>query len=483
MAQPPLFNFTALLFGRVTDNILTIIFYACLARFLNPEMFGLYSLAISIAVFFRVVADFGFSLVTIREIALARENTMEFAGKMVVARIISSILILLLFWSYLRLFSLDKLTNEVFLLLMVTFILLLISDVYLDVLRAHEDMSWVVWAALGQKVLLLGIGLYGLWQGYGLPWVVWSQLFIAILNLGFCAKVVQQLKGKFRYALDLKFMDAIIRKAWPFALANILGVLNFRLGIYLLSFLKSKAAVGYFSAPQRLVEALFFIPIAIGAAALPNFVRLHKYSPLRLAAGTGAIFKILMIILFPLVLGTALFTRPLILLFYGENYIPSIMMLKILIWFGLLAYLNCFFVVILQAINAERLVLLLMGLEIIIHTALGIKLITWWGGIGAAVAAIMTESFIFIILIMILAGKLVMAHGLYRLWKALGIIAALIAISALLPTQNVLWPIFINVSGYYIILKRINPFTKEEVSWLRSVYQSNLPAKDGGYLR
>lgn len=444
MPRTPLQNSIVLIGCRLVDNLLAFLFFAGAARFLGADVFGQFCYAFSIAVLFRSFGDGGLSLLSIREIARRRENTAELAGKMLIIRFALALFLWFLLVGILNVFSMNRSTRTAIFFLTLAFVFILISEVFLDVLRAHEEMHWVTFLTLLHRVLLLLFGLYGLWRGGGLIWLASTYLFVSALHSFINCKFLQYyIKGKLRYSFDWRFMKSVLRQSWAFALSTILGVLNFRLGIYLLSFFSGDVAVGNYGAAHRLVEALIFIPLSITTASFPNFSRLFHISLNQLQRGANAVLKMLFIIALPIALGTTLFARQIILLIFGEGFSHSVIPLQILVWAGFFIFLNCVFMTVLQATDRHRQVAALMAGCVLFHLILNLLLIPLLGEAGAALAALITEV-------------------------AIGM-AFLVAVAQ----QLNIYPWF------QIVLNILMPFNREEISWLKTNGNENFGSDTG----
>jgi len=468
MPKTPLYNSTALLTYRIIDNILAFIFFAVTARLLGSDIFGKFCYAFSIAVLFKTLADWGLSLFTIREIARAREDIAKLAGKISVVRITLTFCLWIFLAAILGLITMDANTRIAICFLALGFSLTLIADVFLDILRAHEEMHWVMFLLLLQRVLLLLFGLYGLIRGWGLIWLVSVYVFVSLIHLLASRKLVRHFKGKFHYSFDWNFAVFIFRKSWPFALFAIFGVLNFRLGIYLLSFLKGDTAVGYYGAAHRLIEALTFIPLSMATASFPNFSRLFHVSISRLQDGAGTVFKILFVIALPLAIGTTLFARQIILLIYGGKFYHSALPLQILIWAAFFIFLNSVFINVLQAINRDRQVVAIMGGALLFNIILNIVFIRWLSEAGAALAVLIGELILGLFSAAALSSNLNILSWFRKCGKPMVAAIAMLFILEVFRQINFFLLVALGGVSYTVILKLLNPFTKQEMSWLKT---------------
>ena len=190
----------------------------------------------------------------------------------------------------------------------------------------------------------------------------------------------------------MRGLDRLLKACAPLALLTILGMAYQRLSIYMLSTMTDAASTGFFSAAMRAVEASKTVHLAVFAALYPAMalaqnrgVHAKVTDGIRasrnglLAAGTiGAL------LLFA-------FARPIVILLYGSEYLPSLPILRILAWtlipFTVNSYLTLSFI----ASGREWLVGCALAASLIVLVMLNLWQIPGWGPVGSARAALGAE--------------------------------------------------------------------------------------------
>jgi len=104
----------------------------------------------------------------------------------------------------------------------------------------------------------------------------------------------------------------------------------------------------------------------------------------------------MMIVGFPIAVGTTLLADRIVLLTLHAHYIPSTTPLQILIWGVMLTFITIPFENLLYSINKQRIVTLETGIGLILNIAINLALIPKYSHIGASIARIAVWIFEFL---------------------------------------------------------------------------------------
>jgi len=160
-------------------------------------------------------------------------------------------------------------------------------------------------------VVALGLGL----QGAALAFVG-----AAVVGLVMVMWLLRQDGGRFSPALD----PAVLGQTLPFGLrgyvGNVLQFFNYRLDAFLVNFFLGPAGVGIYSVSVALAEMLWYLPNAVSFVIFP---RAAQSRPEEMNRFTPRVFRATMAFTAMGALALALLGRPLILLIYGEQFVPA----------------------------------------------------------------------------------------------------------------------------------------------------------------
>lgn len=95
---------------------------------------------------------------------------------------------------------------------------------------------------------------------------------------------------------------SLIKEAWPFAITGISINLYLYIDTIILSLIQGQEAVGFYNAAYRLIMVLLFIPVIFNNALFPLMSKFFISSKEALNLTFDKLFKIMILIGFPIVL-------------------------------------------------------------------------------------------------------------------------------------------------------------------------------------
>jgi O-antigen/teichoic acid export membrane protein len=200
---------------------------------------------------------------------------------------------------------------------------------------------------------------------------------------------------KFRFECDLRFWSHLMKNAAPFALAMLFGLVYFKIDVVLLSLLKGDAFVGWYSAGYRVMEGLIFIAGAFVNTVFPVLSRHYVLSEDVLIESVEKSFRFLLSLGLPISLGLLVVADKIVTVFYGQEYVNAIIVLRIIAFALLFVFMNYLFGVILGAMNKQHLHFLATVIGVVVNIALNLALIPAFGHVGASIASTATQGALF----------------------------------------------------------------------------------------
>jgi polysaccharide transporter, PST family len=100
----------------------------------------------------------------------------------------------------------------------------------------------------------------------------------------------------------------------------------------MLTLMRGEAENGIYAAAQRLSEILYFIPVALSAAANPGLLQLYAEDRARYTRRLGRLFRLLLWTAIGLALPLSVFAGPVTRLLFGEAFRASAPVLALHLW-------------------------------------------------------------------------------------------------------------------------------------------------------
>jgi PST family polysaccharide transporter len=410
--------------GRIVKA--AIIIYG--ARILGAAGYGVFSYAVTLAGFFTFFVDPGISSVLIREGAKAtpeeRQSLFSTTFIMKVAFTAVSVAIIFLIAPY---FS--TLPGAKALLPFVALIIIFdgMRGFFSALFDAEEKMQWDAASYLAANFGIVVFGFIFLRISatpifFTIAYVTGTALGALVATWLLRKRFVNLLSGA-----SLKRMTAILKTAWPFAVTGALGILLTNTDILVISWMRSAADVGIYSAAIRIVQVLYIVPAIIQASTLPIFARLAKRDPIKFRYAFERIVFLIFLISIPLSLGGMILGGGIMRLVFGAGYIAGGLALSILMFTLSFDYAGTIISNGIFAYDHQKSLIICSVIGGVGNVVFDLLFIPHWGMTGSAVATliaqILSNSYLWYTM-----KKLNRFHVFPHLWRPIAA-GALMAIS------------------------------------------------------
>ena len=388
-------NSAFIFLGDAIGAILQLILVVYLIRCLGDVTFGKYAFVFAFTSLFMIFSDLGLSVLSIREIARDTSKAGEYLTNISITKFILSLITIVLIIVTINLMHYPHDTTLAVYIVGGVMVFTSFTSSFRCIFRAFERMEYETIINIVEKTVIFGSVMPVLFFGYGLIEVVSAMLiaqaFIFVLTL----MVVIKKFTRPALSFDLSLCKSLIKKALPFGLASVFGIIYFQTDTIMLSMMKGDAVVGWYNAAYRLVMGVLFIPSAFVGALYPVLSRYFTSSKDSLMFVYEKSFKFLLMMAIPLGIGTTLLADRIIIFLYGANFVHSIIALQILIWVASMLFLTHIVGYTLASINKQLVDTRITGFAAILNVVLNLALIPTYSYVGAGIASIVSQVFVF----------------------------------------------------------------------------------------
>jgi O-antigen/teichoic acid export membrane protein len=252
----------------------------------------------------------------------------------------------------------------------------------------------------------------------------------------------------------------------PVGLATIFNQVSINLPPIILGVVHSKIEVGAFSASFTIIVMLLVIERVFYYVFFPILSRHYARDPQKLRNSFSLLVRLLFTMTIPLTLGGIIVAPQLIYLIYGTGYEPAIVIVRVLLFYFLIAPITTIFGYGLVAINQERRFFKVITITAVINVILIVILGIYFKGVGAAAAFVVSE----IVAIMLMHRELtrfvsfVFLPFLVRPFIAA---AGMVLSLYLLRGWHIIFLIIIGAVVYGILLFVVKGFSMKDIRNLR----------------
>jgi O-antigen/teichoic acid export membrane protein len=379
---------TALVLGaRVVSRLIALVTVIVLARSLGDEAYGRYTTLIAYSALVSVIADMGLSPLYTREAARRPDRLAEYlatllSGKVLLAAAASVLLAVALTAAGLG----GLVAPGAALLVLTTYASLLRNTFY-----ALGRLEFEVVAILAEIAIQAALILAGARAHAGVAFFVWAYAASYGFTCVYSLVVIAVLRlGRLRPRLDRRLLRSWLRLAFPFALGAFLTNLYFRADVPILQHFRPFQEVGWYQFAYKPFEALQFVPLAVQSTVYPLLAVYYRDARPRLGVAYARFFKILVVLGWPLTVGTFVLAVPVGRLFrlYPQS-IPSLRILALAIVF---LFANSAFTAMLYAIDRQNLFAWATGLAVVVNIGLNLVFIPLYGYLAASAITVVTEA-------------------------------------------------------------------------------------------
>jgi len=381
-------NALFILGARVVSRLISLVVVVVMANALGDSNYGRYTTLIAYLALVSVVADLGFNPLYTREAARNRKELGDYLGTLLVLKLAlgvaaSVILAIALVFGA----GLSSLIVPGAALLIATAFANLLRNTFYAVGRAEFDAV----AIIAEISIQGGLIFYGARNNAGVDFYVWAYVASFVFTIVYSLVVIRVFRlGQVHLGFDVNLVRRWFPLALPFAFTFFLTNLYFRADVPILQHYRSFAEVGWYTFAYKPFEALQFIPLAIQVVVYPLLGVYFIADVSRLKLAYARFFKVLLLLGWPLTVGTFVLVHPIGRLF--RLFTQSEASLRILAIAIVFLFVNSAFYAMLNATNRQHMNAWATGLAAGINIVLNLIFIPFYGYLASSATTVVTEA-------------------------------------------------------------------------------------------
>jgi O-antigen/teichoic acid export membrane protein len=369
----------------------TLATLSLLSRYLGPDEFGRYQFVIAFLLLVNV-SDFGISTIAVRHLSTGQRDPDELIGNVVVVRSILAAASTVIAVSVALIVGYPPEIQLAIAVASLSFPLMIASGAYTAAFAANLRMEFVALGSVVQGVVTLGGMLLVVAAGGGLIELLLAFNAGLLANSVVCWLFVRRfVRPKLSFDRDYSF--TLVKQGAPLGLAVLIMTAYGRLDIIILRAFTEDSTVGFYGFAYRVVDLGFPLSFFFVGSIFPLLSAYHAerrdeeframYWRAHDVLSVGAVGVITVIVMF---------ASPIVRIIGGPEYEPAIRMMQLLvgavalIWWSNLADHG------LIAIGKQGLLLWIALMGLVVNITANLILIPPFGGNGAALSTLLTET-------------------------------------------------------------------------------------------
>ncbi len=370
-----------LLIQRWGMRLATVAVFVVLARLLGPEALGLVAAANIVVVFVNMFIERGFATALIQREVLEDEHidaafwvSLGLGSALSIATALGADLIAAA--------SREPELAPVVRWLALSFVIVAFSSVQAALQKRRLGFDVVAVCALAAAFTSGALGIGMALAGFGVWSLVARQLFFGVTYSGM---LWWRSDWRPRRRFSRKHFHDILDFSLSIFGLNFVGFLKSKSSDLLILFFLGSVALGFYDTGFRFLLVLTQLMTGVmQQVALPTFSRLQR-EPDRLRAGFYAATQLSSLIAFPAFIGMAVLAPEIILVFFGEVWLPSVPVMRVLALIGLLHSLYYFNSSVIMALGKPHWQLRINTLDAVLNV-IGFFIAVHWGIVAVAAA-------------------------------------------------------------------------------------------------
>jgi len=364
------------------------------ARYLGPTQLGILTYTFSIAAIFAAVGNMGLSGLVVREIVKRPDDRGVTLGTSAFLKLLG-LSLGALFLTIFAYATEDSSGVAFWLLIMASATIPLQVSVICDFsFQADLQAKYATTAHAGAMLVGASAKIFLVYLSAGLLWFGAANLLQALIDALALLYLYQRnntvpLRD---WRVSVERARELLRQGALIFAGTLLALIYLKIDIIMLKWMAGPSETGIYSVAASLSEAWYFLPSAIVASFFPKLIKLHKSNYALFQHRFQQLLDLLFLMAFSVAVLTTVFAQPAIDLFFGEEYQSSAAILVIHIWAALFIFMRAAFSRWILIENALVFSMATTGVGAILNVFLNFFLIQRYGGVGAAIATLVSYA-------------------------------------------------------------------------------------------
>lgn len=377
--------------GDVLNRLLKAVLIIFITRILPVAEYGAFSFSLNLLSLTFIAADFGISNVLQRKFS-EREDKEYLSTSFVIK---AALLVIATFIAVVAAKLSDPRITGIALVLIFMMAFDVLKGFFLVIPSSQNRMDKTAIANTVETFVTVAVGLLVLIKFPSAIALAWVYSLGALASLFFVLSSVKTYLRNLFSSVNLALMKQIVAAGWPLALGGMAWGLMNTTDSLILGWLKGLELVAFYNAAAKIPQFLGPIGGIIIGATFPSLVLTLK-NPETHKRLFERINELLFSITLPIAAGGLIVAAPLIVKLYGANYRPAAFVFGFLIVNLVQTAISFFLAQLIFVHNHQTKSLSYISLGWAMNIALSFTLIPTYGMTGAALASLISQSFIFV---------------------------------------------------------------------------------------
>ena len=386
---------------KIIQMLLNLVVSILSARFLGPSGYGLLNYAASIVVFITPLTYLGFNSVLTRELLAAPDKEGETLGTSILLSLPCSICCILGIAAFVSIAN----PNEPMTLAVCTLYSILLIFQALELVQywfhTHLKSKYPSVIMLLAYIPTSAYKIYLLFAGKSIYWFAVAQA-LDYMMIALALLFLYKKTGGQRLSFSFATARGMLSRSKHYIIANMMISIFSQMDKILLKVMIDDAALGLYSAALVCSGASSFVFGAIIDSARPAILTSKQIDEARYEEHVTRLYSVITYLSLAQCVAIIVLAPIMIRLFYGEQYMSAITVLRIAILSTPFSYFGAVRGVWLLAEEKQKYLWVMNLSGAVLNIVLNVIFISYWGILGAAIASVLTQFFTNVVMNMII---------------------------------------------------------------------------------
>ncbi|MDP4001218.1 MAG: flippase [bacterium] len=324
-------NIFSLVFSRIIAGIILFLIFARLAQYLGPELAGQYGLLTGFLAVFSIFVDLGMSQLVIKKVSEDKTQAGKYLSNYFIIQFLLGVIFMTIMAGFVYFSNYpDIVKNSLY----VTSFGLLLTSLALpfrSIINSYQKLTYIARVNFANSVINGVFMVLAIIFRQSIFFLAFISVAVGLFDFLVYWYVSHTKFTKFKFEFDKQFAKKLIIWTMPFTLLTAFSIYN-RVDTLMLPSLRSFQETGYYAAAYKFWDVLAFFPAVIGISLYPFYAEsLAKNLKEQVSKMLETYTRYMIAIGVPMAIGTFLVATPLILIFFGEDFLPAASALWLLV--------------------------------------------------------------------------------------------------------------------------------------------------------
>lgn len=380
-----------LFFDRLLRMGVGLIVGVWVARYLGPMQFGAFNFAVAFVALFGTFASLGLDGIIVRDIVREPERKYEILSSTFLLKLCGGVVAFL--FSVFSIYLIRPSEGQTHWLVgIIAAGMIFQSFDAIDLwFQSQVQSKYTVMAKNGAFVLIAIAKVLLILNKASLTAFAWATLAEIIVGAAGLVLFYSKQQSFALFCPRIATLRKLLTESWPLMLSGLAVMLYMRIDQIMLAQMMGNREVGLYSAALRFSEIWYFIPMALVSSVMPSLTQAKSDSPEKYLQRLQQLFSNLVRLAYLIALPMTFSSSFLVTLLYGQAYAGAGAILAIHIWSAVFVFIGVGMYpwTVNEGLMKYSLFQTIVGA--IVNICLNFFLIPRFGGVGAAIATLISQ--------------------------------------------------------------------------------------------